>query len=173
MICSADLLTGPCKFCGYNGPGYYQKYTHDRSCPWFRIGSYNDQEAHLTKILPTILKTYFEWRKQNMDTVKPQETLEEVMAKVKTEREFQDACVSDYYAHHGKKSAVDPSRTVAAEILMMDKYIHDAQAAWAHGATDEKALDAIRKVVAMGIRCLQFHGCPERGLDCTYVIDKE
>lgn len=108
-----------------------------------------------------------------METVQPKETFEQVMDKVRTEREFQDACVSDYYAHHKKASVVDPSRSVPAEILMMDKYIHDAQAAWTREATDEKALDAIRKVVAMGVRCLQFHGCPERGLDCTYVIDKD
>jgi hypothetical protein len=107
------------------------------------------------------------------DFVKPQETSERVLDKVKTEREFQDACVSGYYTHHRKGSAIDSSRSVPAEILMMDKYIHDAQSAWTREATDEKALDAIRKVVATGVRCLQFHGCPERGLDCTYVVEEK
>lgn len=105
-----------------------------------------------------------------METVQPNETFEQVSDKLKTEREFQDSCVSKYYAHYGKKSALDPSRSVPAEILMMLKYLSDAAAAWTHEATDEKALDAIRKVTAMGHRCLENHGCPERGLDCTYVV---
>lgn len=98
------------------------------------------------------------------------ETFEQVVDKIKTERDYQDACVSKYFAHHKKSSALDTSRSVPAEILMMDKYLHDAQAEWTHQAGDEKALDKIRKVAAMAIRCLENHGCPERGLDCEYVI---
>jgi hypothetical protein len=98
-------------------------------------------------------------------------TFEEVVERVKAEREFQDSCVSKYFAHYGKRSALDPSRSVPAEILMMGEYIHRAQKAWTEGKTDEEALAAIRKVTAMGMRCLQYHGCPDRGLDCTYVIE--
>lgn len=98
------------------------------------------------------------------------ESFNEVMDKLKAERDYQDACVAKYFAHHGKRDATDLSRPVPAEILMMDHYIHEAQSVWTHEPGDDSALDKIRKVVAMGIRCLEYHGCPERGLDCDYVI---
>jgi len=34
-----DLKTyfnqAPCIFCGYDGPGFYQNDTHDKSCPYY------------------------------------------------------------------------------------------------------------------------------------------
>jgi hypothetical protein len=98
------------------------------------------------------------------------ETFKQVMDKIKTEREYQDSCVSKYFAYHGKRDAIDFSRPVPAEILMMRHYLDEAAGQWTHQSGDDPALDKIRKVVAMGIRCLEYHGCPDRGLDCDYVI---
>lgn len=42
------LLSAPCRFCGYNGQGYWQKDTHLLSCPWHGIGG----EADRLKKLP-------------------------------------------------------------------------------------------------------------------------
>jgi len=33
-----DLLAAPCRWCGYNGPDYWQPGTHPESCPWHRVG---------------------------------------------------------------------------------------------------------------------------------------
>jgi hypothetical protein len=98
------------------------------------------------------------------------ETFDEVIDKVKAERDYQDACVSEYFAHYGKRDAIDCYRPVPAEILMIRHYIDEAAGEWIHNSGDDQALDKIRKVVAIGIRCLEYHGCPDRGLDCDYVI---
>lgn len=42
-----DLLEAPCCFCGYSGPGYYQKNTHTPNCPWHTIGGLGDREKEL------------------------------------------------------------------------------------------------------------------------------
>ena len=67
--------------------------------------------------------------------------------------------------------ANETKRSIAEEVLMMDSYVRDAQQAWTHEVTDHGALDKIRKVAALAIRCLETHGCPERGLDCNYIVD--
>lgn len=100
----------------------------------------------------------------------PKETFKQVVDKIKTEREYQDACVSKYFAHYNKDAALDESRSIPAEILMIDHYLHEAQENWTHKHDDNDALDKIRKIAAMAVRCLENHGCPERGLDCDYVI---
>lgn len=43
-----NLLSFPCKFCGYNGQGYWQKGTHDSDCPWRDVGGETERE----KLLP-------------------------------------------------------------------------------------------------------------------------
>lgn len=42
-----DFLSSPCKFCGYNGEGYFQKGTHDIHCPWFSIGGRKEREEEI------------------------------------------------------------------------------------------------------------------------------
>lgn len=64
MTHSADILGAPCKFCEYNGPGYYQKFTHHPACPWRRIGGREEREELMNKLLPMILGLYFERRKR-------------------------------------------------------------------------------------------------------------
>ena len=33
-----NILDAPCKWCGYNGSGYWQAGTHKPECPFYRIG---------------------------------------------------------------------------------------------------------------------------------------
>ena len=35
---SEPMLAPPCKWCGYDGPGYWQQFTHRRDCPWYGLG---------------------------------------------------------------------------------------------------------------------------------------
>lgn len=35
---ASDVLMAPCRWCAYNGPGYWQEGTHAASCPWRKIG---------------------------------------------------------------------------------------------------------------------------------------
>lgn len=43
----SDLLEAPCCFCKYNGPGYFQKYTHEKDCPWHDVGGMDEREKEL------------------------------------------------------------------------------------------------------------------------------
>ena len=53
--------------------------------------------------------------------------------------------------------------TVEAELLMMEEYLKDARTAWTHShANAVPALEIMRKVVGMGIRCFENHGVPKR-----------
>ena len=40
---SSGLLDAPCLWCGYNGRGYYQVGTHDKSCIWHTVGGRNER----------------------------------------------------------------------------------------------------------------------------------
>ena len=33
----------PCKFCGYEGEGYYQRHTHKLGCKWFEVGGMQER----------------------------------------------------------------------------------------------------------------------------------
>lgn len=52
--------------------------------------------------------------------------------------------------------------SVAEEILMIQEYLNKARTAWTQNQGDEQALDMLRKVASMCLRCLANHGCPER-----------
>ena len=41
------LINAPCVFCGYDGTGYWQKYTHDKSCPFYRVGGESGRKEAL------------------------------------------------------------------------------------------------------------------------------
>jgi hypothetical protein len=47
-----ETLYAPCKWCGYNGPGYWQAGTHSVACPWRTVGG----EASRVALLPSILR---------------------------------------------------------------------------------------------------------------------
>ena len=39
-------FAAPCEFCGYDKEDYYQKHTHDKSCPWYEIDGVDRVEHH-------------------------------------------------------------------------------------------------------------------------------
>ena len=38
-------LDAPCKWCGYNGPSYWQSGSHSKECPWHKVGGSSDRDA--------------------------------------------------------------------------------------------------------------------------------
>jgi len=40
-------IMSPCKFCGYNGSGYYQTLTHHESCRWRHVGGMHERAVLL------------------------------------------------------------------------------------------------------------------------------
>jgi hypothetical protein len=52
--------------------------------------------------------------------------------------------------------------SVGEELLLMEEYIQSARKAWVTERGDECALDILRKVTAMGIRCMENNGIVRR-----------
>lgn len=58
------LYKGPCIFCGYFGPNYWQTGSHKDNCIFYNIGGGVDREAYLAekfdenKLLELIKKLY-------------------------------------------------------------------------------------------------------------------
>ena len=42
-----DVLLAPCRWCGYNGAGYWQKDTHAATCPWWKVSGIASRMAVL------------------------------------------------------------------------------------------------------------------------------
>jgi len=72
---------------------------------------------------------------------------EEVYELINKERDFQDS-------RHKK------DEEISAELILMHIYLEQALEAWTY---KEDARHQIRKIVALGVRCLENHGCPEEG----------
>ncbi len=53
---------------------------------------------------------------------------------------------------------------VGGWLTLMRKLLTDAETAWATSNGDYKALDELRKVLAVGVACAEQHGLPERSL---------
>lgn len=53
--------------------------------------------------------------------------------------------------------------TVEATLLMMEHYLAEARNKWVNGDSNA-ALEMMRKVVGIGVRCFENHGCPRRKL---------
>ena len=81
-------------------------------------------------------------------------SVDQVFDRLRDEREYQDSFV-DKYSHKGNPS-------VEAEILMMEEYLALARSAWVKTKGDDAALDILRKVAGIAIRCFENHGCPAR-----------
>lgn len=79
---------------------------------------------------------------------------ERVYKVIDGERNYQES-QNKKWDHQGKI-------TVEAEILMMEEYIKKLREAWVNNYGPDQALDVMRKVVGIGVRCFENHGCPER-----------
>ena len=71
-----NLIESPCIFCGYNGNGYYQKYTHPPGCPWRYVGGEERRSALRKYMLKDMAKAYYEAgaERSNLDNIKGQVT---------------------------------------------------------------------------------------------------
>lgn len=83
-------------------------------------------------------------------------TRKEVYEKINKERDYQESLTKKKFRHN------KADRSVPAEIVMMQTYMNHAIHEFTDYGGDEHALHQIRKVVALGIRCLEHHGCPQR-----------
>jgi hypothetical protein len=83
-------------------------------------------------------------------------TRQEVYVAIDGERAYQDG-----QWPHGTK--LGPELSVGDEILLAEQYLSLARAAWARQAAPEvDALDILRKVGGIVVRCMETHGVVER-----------
>ncbi len=52
--------------------------------------------------------------------------------------------------------------SVGEELLLIEEYLAKTRTAFTHNHGNDAALDSLRKVTAMCIRCLNNHGAPVR-----------
>lgn len=48
-----DPLAAPCSYCGYNGPNYWQRRTHNPACRWYLVGGERERRAALGESSPS------------------------------------------------------------------------------------------------------------------------
>jgi len=86
-------------------------------------------------------------------------TRQEVYDLIDGERLYQDTVVDD-----------DPNRralqhhSVGDYLTMMHHYMHIAMTEWTQNAGTKQSLANIRKIAGICVKCMEFHGAPEREL---------
>jgi hypothetical protein len=80
----------------------------------------------------------------------PKATQDEVFAAIKDERRYQNLLP--------KTRSDGKMLPVAGEILLMEELLAKTRLAYYDNAGDQQALDRIRKLVGVGVRCLENHG---------------
>ena len=82
----------------------------------------------------------------------------DVYDRLDTERKYQDLRWSTRRTTNGTP---DEEKPPAEWINYMEYHLSKAKDAVYHLQTDD-ALAEVRKVIALGVRCMELHGCPER-----------
>lgn len=77
-----------------------------------------------------------------------------VYAIINTERDYQDRLGAD--------RTVGDQKHVGDYLTMMRAYMAKADEAWTFNAGDKKALEEIRKIAAICVRCMEEHGAEPR-----------
>lgn len=91
---------------------------------------------------------------------------EEVYKLIDGERKYQNTLTPE--RTEGK------SHTVGNYLTMLRHYINQADTQWVLYSGDQFALDVIRKIGAICVRCMEEHGAPSRNFTETYkqVVDE-
>lgn len=75
---------------------------------------------------------------------------EEVFSVIDDERNYQD------------EEWPGNSRSVAHELVLLNRYVTQANEEWADNSGDAWALQVIRKIAAISVRCMENNGAPYR-----------
>jgi hypothetical protein len=78
----------------------------------------------------------------------------EIYSVIDGERDYQDTL--------GPNRTAGKEHQVGSYLLMLNEYVAKAQRAWTDGAGDVAALDVIRKIAGICVRCMEVHGMPHR-----------
>lgn len=75
---------------------------------------------------------------------------EEVYKQIDAERERQN----EIWGHDSD------SKTIGSHITFIDTYLHAAKDGFTYTNGNRKSLDAIRRIAALAVRCLEIHETP-------------
>jgi hypothetical protein len=91
----------------------------------------------------------------------------EVYLNIDIERKYQDLKWNDYKSLNGIS---DEEKPPAEWINYIEFHLNKAKSS-IYYLDNNQALDELRKVAALAVRCLEIHGCPERIIS-TDLIEK-
>lgn len=80
---------------------------------------------------------------------------------IDTERDYQDALGEDRCEFEQNRMR---NHSVGDHLVMLKVYVDRALLAWTDNPGDAKALDVVRKVAGIAVRCMEYHGAPERSV---------
>lgn len=85
---------------------------------------------------------------------------DQVYERINQERDYQEAC----RAACGWEPVGPETKPPESFLLYMRQYLDQAEKAclWSASKSRQDVLAAIRKVTALGVACLELHGCPLR-----------
>lgn len=86
---------------------------------------------------------------------------EQVFQAINTERAYQDKW-DNARKEQGINSYMDKDKPVETWILWMEEYMHEARTRATAQFDKTSALSNIRKVAALAVACMEYHGAPER-----------
>ena len=115
----------------------------------------NGEDVSLNMIVSIIKSTIASG--YDLKNVKDMEKFE-VYNRVDGELEYQD---KRWVIRRDENGTPDESKPPAEWLIYMDEHMKQANRA-VYNLNEEEALAQIRKVVALGVRALMIHGCPER-----------
>lgn len=78
-------------------------------------------------------------------------------------KEVYDAIDSERDYQERRWGTAGRSHEIASWITYMQDYLNEARNLASRNSPETIALDTIRKVVALGVRCMEEHGAPKRG----------
>jgi hypothetical protein len=70
------------------------------------------------------------------------------------ERDYQDAL--------GPGRTDGQQKSVGDYLVLLDRYVHEAKASYVGVPGNLLALDVVRKVAGIAVRCMEEHGAPQR-----------
>lgn len=58
----------------------------------------------------------------------------------------------------------DDSKTVGSHLTLLRTYLRAAEDGYTYTDGNRKALDTVRKIAALAVRCMELHTTPERNI---------
>jgi hypothetical protein len=89
-------------------------------------------------------------------------TREEVFKAINSERKYQEKWDKEREDNPKLDSYKDKDKSIETWILWMEEYLSKARTGATNSIDKGSPLENIRKVIALGVACMEYHGAPTR-----------